>query len=110
MANDLEKAVRQSEEFTQLQQAYKEVNQDPESQRIFQNFRDIQMQLQQKQMTGQEITEEEVQHAQKAAALAQQNAKIGKLLEVEQRMSTVIAELNKIIMKPLEELYGGLGM
>lgn len=27
-------------------------------------------------------------------------------MEAEQRMSMVIADLNKIIMKPLEDLYG----
>ena len=27
-------------------------------------------------------------------------------MDAEQRMSVVIADLNKIIMKPLEELYG----
>ncbi|MCY7800123.1 hypothetical protein MOB23_12130, partial [Bacillus haynesii] len=32
--------------------------------------------------------------------------KISQLMEAEQRMSMLIAELNKIIMKPLEELYG----
>lgn len=108
LANELEKAVRQSEEYRDLLRAYAEVQQDPNANALFQNFRNIQMQLQQKQMTGQDITEEEVQQAQKAAALAQQNEKIGNLLEAEQKMSIVISELNKIIMKPLEEIYGGL--
>lgn len=108
LANELEKAVRQSEEYKDLLRAYAEVQQDPNAGALFQNFRNIQMQLQQKQMTGQDITEEEVQQAQKAAALAQQNEKIGNLLEAEQKMSIVISELNKIIMKPLEEIYGGL--
>ncbi|HWO76975.1 MAG TPA: YlbF family regulator [Bacillus sp. (in: firmicutes)] len=107
-AHDLEKAVRQSDEFAELHKAYADVEKDTAAQGIFQNFRNIQMQLQQKQMTGQPITQEEVQQAQKAAALAQQNEKIGKLLEVEQRMSMVITELNRIIMKPLEEIYGAL--
>lgn len=29
-------------------------------------------------------------------------------MEAEQRMSMLIGELNKIIMKPLEELYGSV--
>lgn len=63
-------------------------------------------QLQQKQMSGEEITQEEVEQAQKTVALVQQHELISQLMEAEQRMSMLIGELNKIIMKPLEELYG----
>ncbi|MBY0123095.1 YlbF family regulator [Bacillus sp. S/N-304-OC-R1] len=108
-AYELEKAVRQSSEYSTLKQAYAEVNADPTAKAMFENFRHIQMQLQQKQMMGQEITQAEVQQAQQTVAQVQQNAKIAKLMEAEQRMSMIIAELNKIIMKPLEELYGPLG-
>jgi len=73
---------------------------------MFENFRDIQVNLQQKQMTGQEITQEEVEQAQKTVALVQQHDKISQLMEAEQRVSVLIGELNKVIMKPLEELYG----
>lgn len=107
-ANELEKSVRQSEEYGLLKQAYDEVNKDQSAKNMFENFRNIQLQLQQKQMMGQNISEEEVMQAQKSVALVQQNAKISKLMEAEQRMSMVIAELNKIIMKPLEELYGSV--
>ncbi|KOP81623.1 YlbF family regulator [Cytobacillus solani] len=107
-AYELEKAVRQSEEYSLLKQAYDEVNADQSAKDMFENFRNIQLQLQQKQMMGQDISEEEVMQAQKSVALVQQNAKISKLMEAEQRMSMVIAEMNKIIMKPLEELYGSV--
>ncbi|WP_100330516.1 YlbF family regulator [Bacillus xiapuensis] len=106
LAYELEKGLRQSAELAQLKQLYKEVNDDQEAHAIFSNFREIQMRLQEKQMTGQEITEEEVQQAQKTVAIVQQHDKISKLMEAEQKMSMTIAELNKIMMKPLEEMYG----
>ncbi|MEH7523429.1 YlbF family regulator [Bacillus sp. JJ1503] len=109
IAGELERAVRQSNEYLILKQAYAEVNADPSAKAMFDNFRHIQMQLQQKQMMGQDISQAEVAQAQKSVALVQQNPKIAKLMEAEQRMSMLIAELNKIIMKPLEELYGPLG-
>lgn len=108
-AYELEKAIRESNEYKNLKQAYSEVNSDPSAKQMFDNFRNIQMQLQQKQMMGQDISQAEVEQAQKTVALVQQNPKISKLMEAEQRMSMGIAELNKIIMKPLEELYGPLG-
>jgi cell fate (sporulation/competence/biofilm development) regulator YlbF (YheA/YmcA/DUF963 family) len=107
-ANELERAIRQSEEFENLKKMYDEVNSDETAQRMFENFRDIQLNLQQKQMSGEEITQEEVEQAQKTAALVQQHEKISQLMEAEQRMSMLITELNKVIMKPLEELYGSM--
>jgi cell fate (sporulation/competence/biofilm development) regulator YlbF (YheA/YmcA/DUF963 family) len=105
-AYDLEKAIRNSSEYTNLKNLYDAVNSDESARKMFENFRNIQMQLQEKQMMGQEITQEEVEQAQKTVALVQQHEKISQLMEAEQRMSMVIAELNQIIMKPLEELYG----
>lgn len=107
-ANALEKAIRQSEEYLQLKQVYSEVNADPAAKKMFDQFRQIQMNLQQKQMMGQEITPDEVQQAQSTVAIVQQNDKIARLMQAEQRMSMVIGELNQLIMKPLEELYGNM--
>lgn len=107
-ANELERALRESDEFLQLKKMYDEVNSDESSQKMFENFRDIQLRLQQKQMNGEEITQEEVEQAQKTATLVQQHEKISKLMEAEQRMSMVINDLNKVIMKPLEDLYGSM--
>ena len=104
----LETAIRQSPEFDQLQQAYNEVNADGQTKQMFDQFRQMQMNLQQKQMMGQNISEQEIQQAQATVGLVQQNPKISKLMEAEQRMSMIIGELNKIIMKPLEDLYGNM--
>lgn len=105
-AYDLERAVRQSDEYVNLKKCYDDVNADQSARMMFENFRNVQMQLQQKQMMGHDISQEEVEQAQKTVALVQQHTKISKLMEAEQRMSMAIGELNKIIMKPLEELYG----
>ncbi len=64
-AYDLEKAIRESEEYTRLKGLYDEVNADESAKRMFENFRDVQLKLQQKQMSGEEITQEEVEQAQK---------------------------------------------
>lgn len=106
VAHELEKAVRESEQFEELQAIYQELYNDETSKKMFENFRDIQLNLQQKQMSGQPISDDEIQYAQKLVQLVQQNDKISRLMEAEQKMSLFINELNKIIMKPLEELYG----
>jgi cell fate (sporulation/competence/biofilm development) regulator YlbF (YheA/YmcA/DUF963 family) len=106
VAYDLEKALRNSDDFQALKKNYDEVNNSPETKVLFDKFRDIQVALQQKQMAGQEVTQEEVEEAQNLFAEVQQNETISKLMAAEQRMSMIINEINKIITKPLEELYG----
>ncbi len=106
VAYQMEQAIRTSNEYMELKRLYDLVNADPSAKGMFENFRNLQMQLQQKQMMGQEIAPEEIQQAQKTVQLVQQHPTIAKLMDAEQRMSVVIADLNKIIMKPLEELYG----
>ncbi|MBD4758651.1 hypothetical protein GUG22_18865, partial [Xanthomonas citri pv. citri] len=54
VAYDLENALRGSEEFTRLKNLYDEVNADESAKRMFENFRDVQLRLQQKQMAGEE--------------------------------------------------------
>ncbi|CAG9622564.1 YlbF family regulator [Sutcliffiella rhizosphaerae] len=108
IAYHLEAAVKESGEFKNLQGLYKEVFAEESTKRMFENFRNIQLELQQKQMNGIEISQEEVERAQQTVALVQQNESIAKLMEAEQRMSMMVSELNKIIMKPLEELYSNV--
>ncbi len=106
VAYELEKAIRQSNEYETLQKLYAQVNADPTAKQLFDDFRDLQMNIQQKQMSGTEITQEEMEHAQQQVALVQQHELIAQLMEAEQRMSMLIGELNRIIMKPLDDLYG----
>ncbi|MBS4198512.1 YlbF family regulator [Bacillus sp. FJAT-49732] len=105
-AYDLEKALRNSNEFIHLKMMYTEVENDEIAKSMFDAFRNIQMNLQQKQMEGRDITETEIMEAQEIANQVQGNEKVTRLMEAEQQLSMSINELNKIIMKPLDELYG----
>ncbi|WP_280768663.1 YlbF family regulator [Salipaludibacillus daqingensis] len=105
-AHELAKELKESEEFTKLRDLHNEVNGDEVAKRMLDNFRQVQMELQQKQMQGEQITEEEIQSAQQQFELVQQHEVISKLMEEEQRMSQLVGELNKIITEPLEGLYG----
>ena len=105
-ANELEQAIRNSEEFQGLKEAYEAVMADENAKQMFDNFRNTQIELQQKQMQGQEISEEEVEEARKVVETVQQHPQISKLMEEEQRLNTTINDVSKIITKPLEELYG----
>ncbi|MDF2536919.1 MAG: hypothetical protein K0R18_3081 [Bacillales bacterium] len=107
LAYGMEKAIRESNDFAVLMSAYEAVNADPTTKQLFNNFREIQMKFQTMQMMGQEIPTEEMEAAQLTLTMSQQNQQIIKLMEAEQRFSIVINDVTKIIMRPLEEIYGG---
>ncbi|WP_394233272.1 YlbF family regulator [Niallia oryzisoli] len=107
-AYELEKALRNSDEYKTLKGLYDEVNADPTSNELFGKFRNMQIEMQQKQMMGQDISQEEIAQAQIVVSDVQKNEKISKLMDAEQRMSQIVTELNQIIIKPLEELYGSV--
>lgn len=105
-AYSLEKAIRESDEFKELQQAYEAVMNESSAKKMFEDFRDTQIALQEKQMQGEEITEEEVEKARNIVELVQEHPGISALMDKEQRLNLVINEISRIITKPLEELYG----
>ncbi|WP_424253427.1 YlbF family regulator [Carnobacterium sp.] len=106
-ANKLEQELRETEVYLDLKSAFSNVKEDSEANEVFQKFQEIQMKLQQKQMSGEEIAEEEIQEAQEMALKSGENNLIKELMEAEQKLSTLIDDLNRIIMKPVQDIYQG---
>jgi|SRR5690625_3330603 len=105
-AYDLEKAIRNSNEYKDLKAAFESVMNDESAKQMFEGFRNSQLELQEKQMQGEEITQDEIEKAQKQFEVVQQHTAISKLMEQEQRLNTVISDISKIISQPLDDLYG----
>ena len=106
--NKLEATLRQTPEFEGLKVAVEAVKANEEAMTLFQNFRNIQMKMQEKQEAGEEILEDEYVYAQKTAQLAQQNTLILQMLEAEMAVSAIIQEINRIVIQPIQSLYEGI--
>lgn len=104
-AYELEKAIRNSDDYKNLRKAFEHVMNDAGSKKMFEDFRDFQMELQMKQMQGEQPSEEELQNAQKRFEVIQQHPAISQLLAMEDRMNVVMADISNIVSKPLEEVY-----
>ena len=104
-ANQLERELRQSEEFAAVKLAFEAVQQSDEAKALFEEFRTVNVELQQKQFSGQEITEEDIQKAQELGQKVSENEHIKALMEAEQRLNTIMQDINRIITNPLQELY-----
>ena len=103
--NRLEATFRKTTEFSEVQQAVEVVKADEDALALFKNFRKIQLDLQEKQMAGEEVEADELEYAQKTAQLAQTNEKIMAMLEAEMKLSGLIEEVNRVLMKPVQEVY-----
>lgn len=104
-ANQIEREIRELEEFAALEQAYEEVKADEAAYKLFKEFQVFQQQLQEKQMRGEEFTDEDAEKAQALATEVQTVEVINQLMQMEQAFSLKINELNRIIMTPIRDLY-----
>ncbi|KGE16273.1 YlbF family regulator [Paenibacillus wynnii] len=108
-AHELAKAIKGSSEVEDITSAMKVVESDPESKRMLENFRNSQMELQQRMMSGEMPPQEEMQKMEKLFEVLNLNLGIRRLFEAERRLSVVIEDVNKIISESLQHLYGAEG-
>ena len=104
-ANQLERELRQSDEFAAVKEAFEAVQQSEEAKALFEEFRDMNVKFQQKQMNGEELTEEDMDYANDLYQKASSNEAIQTLMQAEQRLNVVMQDINRILTTSLQELY-----
>lgn len=104
-ANQLERDLRELQEFKTVKESFESIQADETAKALFDEFRNVNIDLQQKQFSGQEITEEDIQKAQELGQKVGENDHIKALMEAEQRLNTIMQDINRIITNPLQELY-----
>lgn len=104
-ANQIEREIRELPEFIALKEGFTKVKADEESWKLFREFQELQNSLQQKQMQGEDFTDEDAARAQELAQKVQASELINDLMQKEQTFSVIVNDLNQIIMKPIQELY-----
>ncbi|WP_124059397.1 YlbF family regulator [Vaginisenegalia massiliensis] len=104
-ANQLEREFRQLNAFKQLQAAFAAIRADEASAKLFEQFKQASQDYQMKQMSGQEISEEDLKALQDLSDQVRDNEAINQLMASEQQLSQIMADINQIITKPLQEIY-----
>lgn len=104
-ANQLEKDLREMDQYKELEAAYAEVLADETASSILKEFQSLQQKLHEKQHSGEEITEEEAQEAQVLPIKMNANELTKNLMDKEQALNALLTEINTIIMKPVQEIY-----
>lgn len=100
--NQLERELRALPEYQAVVSALSAVKADDASNDLYAKFMAVQMKMQ----AGQAMEEAEQKEAQELFMSLQDNALMAELLNKEQALQTITGDLQDIIFKPLQELYG----
>ena len=104
-ANQMATHLQELPQFLGLQNAFAALKKDDIAFTMFKKFQTQQMTLQQKQMQGQELTDDEIKEIQELAQKIGDIDAIKNLMEQERQLSQTMDELNQIISKPIADIY-----
>ncbi len=106
-AHALARAIRQSSELRQYREALEKLNSDETARKMLQDFRDMQMQIQNKKMQNQEVPPEEEEKFNRLSEIVNMNQTVKDYLEKEYRLSIMMRDVQRIIGEVVEKEIGG---
>lgn len=104
-ANKMEEELRETTEYKNLVAAYTEMKKDQKAYDLFKDFQEVQVNLQQKQMNGEEMSDDEMSHAREIASQVGDVDVIKSLMDKERALNQLLNDINQIITKPVQNLY-----
>lgn len=104
-ANQLERDLRALPAFKELEASLQAIQANEDSKKLFDEFRNLSMTLQEKQMQGEEPSEEQIAELQAMSLKVSADENINRLMSSEQQVGQVINDINSIVTKPINELY-----
>ncbi|WP_129045193.1 YlbF family regulator [Companilactobacillus metriopterae] len=104
-ANALEQDLRKATEVVELKEAFEAVKNNEVAFKLFDKVQNKQFELQQKQMMGQDVSDEDIESMKQLTDQLQNFDEFKTLMEKEQKMNAMMEELNKIITKPIADIY-----
>lgn len=104
-ANEMASALKETTQYQELKQAFDLLKLDPVGYDLFKQFQNKQMELSQKQATGQDISDDDIHSLQTLGDKIKDIDAIKTLMTKEQALSQLMDELNNTISKPIVELY-----
>jgi cell fate (sporulation/competence/biofilm development) regulator YlbF (YheA/YmcA/DUF963 family) len=107
LGEQVTQALKDSEQFQALQAAFNAMKADTDTYKLFKEFQKIQLDLQQKQMSGQQLTDDEMKHAREVADQVGKIDSIKNLMEAERGVNSMLNQLNKTITQPIQDIYAG---
>lgn len=104
-ANELEKVLREDENFKSLEKAFKDLAEKEESKNIYDNFLKKQQEYMVLLQSGKKPSDEEIKNLQELQKQVFEDKTVSNLIQIQQRLQVTLEDINKIIFKPIGELF-----
>lgn len=104
-ANQLERDLRETEQYKTLEATFGAMKADENSYNVFKEFQSAQLEIQQMMSQGQNPDENKMKQWQDTAAKLEEYPLVKDLMEQEQAMDVLMRDINEIVTKPMAELY-----
>lgn len=108
-ANEFERALRESDEYKASVAASEGLYADEEANGLYTEFVSKQKELMENAQAGKEPTEEELKVFDELQQKLMTNAKFLEFVQAQQKLQFLIEDLNKVMYKPLDELFEKYG-
>ena len=104
-AHELASAIEQDENYLTVKEISQKIMGDPEASKMLDEFRFQQYQIQRSQMQGEPVKTEDMEEANRLYMELTKREELKSLLDAEQHLSTLFADINRILTGPLEKIY-----
>lgn len=104
-ANNLERDLRQTDQYKALEAAFGTMKNDTESYNVFKEFQNAQFEIQQMMSQGTNPDEDKMKEWQETAAKIEKYPLVKDLMTQEQAMDNLMQDINQIVTKPMADLY-----
>lgn len=104
-ANEFEKVLRASEEYKAVEQATNAVYDDEDSKKLYSEFIATQKKFMQSFDAGVEPAQEDMKKFEALQKDLMANEKIVALVQAQQKLQFIVEDLNRVMFKPLEDLF-----
>lgn len=105
-AHSLAQAIKESEEYKQREATRQKVEANPDMKKMLEDFQAKQMEVQIKQMTGEEIGPEFMESVQKLGAIVMADPLAAEYMQCEMRFEVMMQDVMKIIGDAVGGLAG----
>lgn len=104
-ANQLATEVTETKEFKELKEALDKAKANEASNKIYTEFQETQLTIQQQQAGGQEIDQEKIKRIQELSEEMHNDDLLKEVLKHEQEMNMLLNDVNRVVVSPLTKLY-----
>jgi len=105
LANELVEALRQTKEYQRILQIQKEIEKNEKLDKMLNQYRAIQVEIQTLQLQGQQPSPEVEEKVKKLTDIIQEIPLLKQYLDAEEEFGEIFQDVQQIVMRPVIDLF-----